>query len=88
MANLLAVSITLDVSSDDNVRIRQFTLKPSSQAIRVGRSSRNDENFMPAVQNAWFESRVISRNHATIRAVPDEQVSQLSASTLQLAKEA
>ncbi|KAL9623863.1 MAG: hypothetical protein Q9160_001855 [Pyrenula sp. 1 TL-2023] len=68
-----AVSITLDVSSDDNVRFRQFTLKPSSQAIRVGRSSRNDENFMPGVQNAWFESRVISRNHATIRAVPDEQ---------------
>lgn len=47
--------------------VRSFTLSTSEPSIEIGRcSKRGLRNRTPAKDNAWFDSRVMSRDHAEL----------------------
>lgn len=64
------------VNFDEPHPSRVFTLKGPSYAIRIGRGSKSgNKELVPASNNAWFDSRVMSREHALLKADPAEGVS-------------
>ncbi|KAJ5211875.1 uncharacterized protein N7498_003521 [Penicillium cinerascens] len=63
------VSVVLSpVNFDAKVSlVRSFTLSTSEPSIEIGRcSKRGLRNRTPAKDNAWFDSRVMSRDHAEL----------------------
>lgn len=57
------------VSSTDTFPYRALTFTPKFDTIPIGRASKSEsKNLAPAENNGWFESRVMSRNHAMLRA--------------------
>lgn len=47
-------------------------LKAPAFAMSIGRSSRSEDGkLFPRADNGWFDSRVVSREHAVIKAFPD-----------------
>lgn len=65
-----------DVEGVDSITVRQIVLSQPNWSIKIGRGSLNgDESLRPAEDNAWFDSRVMSRNHAILRADPITRVS-------------
>lgn len=59
----------------DVLPFRSLTLASDSDSINIGRSSkRESNNLAPAHHNAWFESRVMSRNHAKLTVSLEEKV--------------
>ncbi|KAJ5290295.1 uncharacterized protein N7443_010548 [Penicillium atrosanguineum] len=52
--------------------VRSFTLSASNPTIEIGRcSKRGIKNRSPAQDNAWFDSRVMSRDHAELSIAPE-----------------
>ncbi|OQD76029.1 hypothetical protein PENDEC_c005G03227 [Penicillium decumbens] len=47
--------------------VRSFTLSASEPSIEIGRCSKREvKNRIPAKDNAWFDTRVMSRDHAEL----------------------
>ncbi|KAG9243351.1 hypothetical protein BJ878DRAFT_511234 [Calycina marina] len=55
--------------------VRHITLNNDTPSIRIGRASKSPgKNLSAAVDNAWFDSPVMSRDHAKIAFNPGAQV--------------
>jgi len=55
--------------------VRSFTLSASEPSIEIGRCSKREvKNRIPAKDNAWFDTRVMSRDHAELSISLDTQV--------------
>ncbi|PGH14957.1 hypothetical protein AJ80_05720 [Polytolypa hystricis UAMH7299] len=63
-----SVTVTLiPANPTDDIARRVVTLTPTYDTIAIGRSSKVEtKHLVPARDNAWFDSRVMSRNHANI----------------------
>lgn len=74
----MIVSVTL---TPDDVNLsfsRCFNLSRETHIVLIGRASkRGPLPRIPALDNGWFESRVMSRNHAEIFFCLDKKVSLL-----------
>lgn len=74
-ANFPAVSINLsDIDCNEALPDRIVSLSYPHFSIAVGRGSQSDETIEPRPDNAWFSSRVMSRQHATIRADAETRI--------------
>lgn len=74
-ANTTSVTIHLsDVDCNEQFPDRILTLSYPDFFLTVGRGSQSDENIEPGPDNAWFSSRVMSRQHALLRADPYDQI--------------
>jgi hypothetical protein len=59
----------------DVALVRSFTLSASEPTVEIGRcSKRGLKNRTPAKDNAWFDSRVMSREHAELSIGLDTKV--------------
>lgn len=64
---LFLVTIVLTPDIDDDSPSRNFTLDANSNVMPIGRASKRDQKGRtPAGDNGWFDSRVMSRDHAEI----------------------
>ncbi|PLN81573.1 hypothetical protein BDW42DRAFT_185339 [Aspergillus taichungensis] len=69
-----AVLILYSAGVNDTYPYRNLIFTSRSPDIVVGRASnRQTKNLTPQLNNAFYESRVMSRNHATLRAGLDEK---------------
>lgn len=60
------------LNGDLSIAERTLTLTAKDNIIPVGRASKSvTKGILGAVDNAWFDSPVMSRNHATIEFNPD-----------------
>ncbi|KIX00622.1 uncharacterized protein Z518_09687 [Rhinocladiella mackenziei CBS 650.93] len=68
----LYATLTLrDVDEHDSLPERTIILKSPDWEIKIGRGTLSgNENLHPAKENAWFDSRVMSRDHAILLANP------------------
>lgn len=74
-----AVVITLLPVLPDGIPLRTLTLSRDNPAALIGRSSKREEkNRIPDKKNAWFDSRVMSRDHAKLSICLDKKVCLLS----------
>ncbi|KIW76407.1 hypothetical protein Z517_11153 [Fonsecaea pedrosoi CBS 271.37] len=66
------LTITLrELDFHEPIPLRVITLGAPDWEIRIGRGSVSRvEEFAPAEDNAWFDSRVLSRRHAILRGNP------------------
>ncbi|OAL39635.1 hypothetical protein AYO20_01032 [Fonsecaea nubica] len=66
------LTITLrELDFHEPIPKRVITLEAPDWEIRIGRGSGSRvEEFAPAEDNAWFDSRVLSRRHAILRGNP------------------
>ena len=72
----LATITLVDIDGIDSVPVREVILTEPHWQINIGRGTMSgDEGRRPAEDNAWFDSRVMSRNHAVLRADPHTMVS-------------
>jgi hypothetical protein len=73
---MATVSVELRVIDfEDPHPTRNFILRSPTYAIRIGRGSKSgNRELYPASHNAWFDSRVMSREHAVLKADPDDRV--------------
>lgn len=70
-----AAVVTLCPLVFDVLPFRCLTFDSDSDSINIGRSSKREaKNLTPADNNAWFESRVMSRNHASLRVSLEDKV--------------
>lgn len=54
---------------------RSIVLTPDRAAIPIGRASKTlSKNLIPASDNAWFDSRVMSRDHGVLTVSFDDKV--------------
>ncbi|KAJ5819999.1 hypothetical protein N7474_005590 [Penicillium riverlandense] len=73
MANAQVV-ITLLPVLPDGIPLRTLTLSQDNPLISIGRSSKREEkNRIPDKKNAWFDSRVMSRDHAKLSICLDKK---------------
>ncbi len=78
-ANFVVTVHLRDVDNRDPIAERSIVLSSPDWAVKIGRgSSSGDETLRPAEDNAWFDSRVMSRAHAVLQANPDTKVCLLS----------
>lgn len=75
----LTVSVVLNpLSITDTLSPRTFTLCAKDQVFDIGRASKRDsKNRIPAPGNGWFDSRVMSRDHARFSVCLDKKVGSL-----------
>lgn len=61
--------------SPDTFSFRSLTFASDDDYVDIGRSSKREtKNLVPAHYNAWFDSRVMSRDHARIGVNMAEKV--------------
>ncbi|EEH50339.2 uncharacterized protein PADG_06418 [Paracoccidioides brasiliensis Pb18] len=73
-----AVTLTL-LNSKCSVGPRVLTLSSDTEKIVIGRSSKaTNKKLVPAQNNAWFDSRVMSRTHATITICSQKQQASIT----------
>ncbi|PVH84485.1 SMAD/FHA domain-containing protein [Cadophora sp. DSE1049] len=61
------------LNGDLSIAERTLTLTAKDNAVPVGRASKSvTKGILGAVDNAWFDSPVMSRNHATIEFNPED----------------
>ncbi|KAL2441979.1 hypothetical protein ABEF95_016984 [Exophiala dermatitidis] len=66
-----ATVVLRDVDHLDSIPERTITLEAPDWKVKVGRGSLSSADALrPTSKNAWFDSRVMSRNHAVLRANP------------------
>ena len=75
--------VVIKLTADDNIndlRTRTITLTEVNNTLPIGRASKvATKGFIAAADNAWFDSPVMSRNHAEIVAsFPDKVESTVS----------
>ena len=66
------------INRDESHPNRVLTLDTANNfTIQIGRGSRSGgKELYPAADNAWFDSRVMSREHAILRAHPNRKASR------------
>lgn len=70
-----AVVTLYPLYSPDTFPFRSLTFGSNDDYVDIGRSSkRESKNLIPAHHNAWFDSRVMSREHARIGVNMEEKV--------------
>lgn len=70
-----AVSVVLTPLSLGHDLTRTFILSDDNPEFEIGRSSKRDlRNRSPASDNGWFDSGVMSRNHAMFSICPEKKV--------------
>lgn len=68
--------MTLVPIFDDTYPLRTLTITDNDKTVAIGRASKREtRKRSPATENAWFESRVMSRDHAYLNIPPDQNVS-------------
>ncbi|KIV81833.1 hypothetical protein PV11_03984 [Exophiala sideris] len=69
------VTVTLrNLDKIDPIPERHIVLKSPSWSVKIGRGTQSgDEQLRPSANNAWFDSRVMSRSHAMIYADPENK---------------
>ncbi|KAI1336117.1 hypothetical protein F5Y15DRAFT_219459 [Xylariaceae sp. FL0016] len=73
------VIITLSSRTPGPIAERRIVLTRAVPSIRVGRASKvSSKGFVAAIDNAWFESPVMSREHAMITADFDSDPTTIS----------
>jgi hypothetical protein len=79
MANVIGVVVTLTpVYSPDTLPFRSLTFLSNNDTVPVGRASKSEtKNLVPNHDNGWFDSRVMSREHAVIGVKMEDKVSLL-----------
>lgn len=73
------VQVTLTALNGDlSIAERSLTLNSKNNSIPVGRASKSvTKGILGAADNAWFDSPVMSRNHATIEFNSEDMVRPL-----------
>lgn len=71
------VVVTLSpVYAPDSLPFRSLTFASNNDTAPLGRASKSEsKNLVPAHDNAWFDSRVMSRDHAVLSVSLETQVS-------------
>jgi hypothetical protein len=65
----------IPINFNDAIARRILTLTSDKDVIAIGRASKVEaKQLLPACDNAWFDSRVMSRKHAKIFMFPDRKV--------------
>lgn len=73
-ADARVVSIYLsDVDRSEDLPDRIITLHAPTWSAGIGRGSQSDDHMHPQPDNAWYTSKVMSRDHAEITADPTER---------------
>lgn len=73
--NCRSVTVHLsDINFSESLPDRIITLEHPTWSIDIGRGSCSDDNIVPEADNAWFTSKVMSRQHATIKAHPESMI--------------
>lgn len=71
-------AVVIKLTADENIkdlRKRTITLTQGNDTLQIGRASKvTTKGFVAASDNAWFDSPVMSRDHAEIIANIDEKV--------------
>ncbi|KAJ5645093.1 hypothetical protein N7507_011104 [Penicillium longicatenatum] len=71
----LRAQVTLTPLGADNDVSRHFTLNNTDKTIIIGRSSKRGlKNRLPHQDNGWFDSRVMSRDHAELLIQPGKMI--------------
>jgi hypothetical protein len=80
-----SVVVTLrDIDFRDPIPLRSITLRAPDWDLKIGRGTQSGfEGLKPARNNAWFDSRVMSRNHAVLRVDPTTRVGSSAPGLLQ-----
>jgi hypothetical protein len=80
LANTLAVTVTLeDVDLREHIPKRTITLRAPDWQAHIGRGTQSGYGGITAApDNTWFDSKVMSRSHAVLRADPTTKVRSLS----------
>ncbi|KAF3023802.1 hypothetical protein E8E15_002438 [Penicillium rubens] len=69
------VTVTLVPLFEDTHPLRTLTITDSDKTVAIGRASKREaRKRIPAAENAWFESRVMSRDHAFLNIPSDQNV--------------
>ncbi|KAJ5816620.1 hypothetical protein N7447_008853 [Penicillium robsamsonii] len=69
------VAVTLAPLFEDTYPLRTLTLTDNDITVAIGRASKREtRKRSPAAENAWFESRVMSRDHAFLNIPPDQNM--------------
>ncbi|KAJ5680657.1 hypothetical protein N7536_011796 [Penicillium majusculum] len=69
------VTVTLVPLFDDTYPLRTLTITDNDKTVAIGRASKREtRKRSPATENAWFESRVMSRDHAYLNIPPDQNM--------------
>jgi hypothetical protein len=76
LADMPPVVVTLNpVYLPDSLPFRSLTFTSDNYTIPIGRSSKSQvKNLVPAHNNGWFDSRVMSRSHAVFSVSFDKKV--------------
>jgi len=76
MFSLPTAVVTLyTLYTPDTFSFRSLTFASDDDYVDIGRSSKREtKNLIPAQHNAWFDSRVMSRDHARIGVNMAEKV--------------
>jgi hypothetical protein len=68
--------VTLVPLFEDTHPMRTLTITDNDKTVAIGRASKREtRKRSPAAENAWFESRVMSRDHAFLNIPPGQNVS-------------
>ncbi|KAJ5520339.1 hypothetical protein N7463_000792 [Penicillium fimorum] len=69
------VAVMLAPLFDDTHPLRTLTLTDNDITVAIGRASKREtRKRTPAAENAWFESRVMSRDHAFLNIPPNQNM--------------
>ncbi|KAJ5780759.1 hypothetical protein N7457_005919 [Penicillium paradoxum] len=69
------VTVTLVPLFEDTHPLRTLTFTRHDMPVAIGRASKRETRKRnPATENAWFESRVMSRDHAFLKISPDQNM--------------
>ncbi len=72
----MQVNVTLTALNGDlSIAERHITLSGESNCIPIGRASKSiTKGILGAIDNAWFDSPVMSRNHAEMELNTEDAV--------------
>ncbi|KAJ5210572.1 hypothetical protein N7491_010379 [Penicillium cf. griseofulvum] len=69
------VTVTLVPLFKDTHPLRTLSITDNDITVAIGRASKREtRKRSPATENAWFESRVMSRDHAFLNIPPDQNM--------------
>ncbi|KAG0154250.1 hypothetical protein PDIDSM_1630 [Penicillium digitatum] len=67
------VTVTLVPLFEDTHSLRTLTITERDNTVAIGRASKREtRKRSPATENGWFESRVMSRDHACLNIPPNQ----------------
>ncbi|KAJ5801162.1 uncharacterized protein N7518_003230 [Penicillium psychrosexuale] len=70
-----SATVTLVPLFEDLYPLRTLTITDNDKTVPIGRASkRENRNRNPTAENAWFESQVMSRDHALLKILPNQNM--------------